>query len=264
MQPDREASKALGRVRLVGAGPGSADLLTLRALKAINEADVILFDALVSEEIRALFPPGARRLEVGKRGHRASTPQDFINRVMLRFARAGASVVRLKGGDPSVFGRAAEERAFLNRHGVAVEVIPGITTASAAAAEFGFSLTTRAGARRVVLATGRTLAGAAGDWAALADPAATLCVYMGCADIAAISDQLIEAGMPPTTPAIAMLDVSRPGARLIASTIANLAEALSHERSGAPVFICIGEACAEAIRPARQAPLLPVSGRQAC
>src|SRR5262245_10687149 len=104
MQPDRK-----GRVLLVGAGPGAADLLTVRALRAIEGADVILYDALIGEEIKALFPRSARAIEVGKRGHRPSTPQDFINRLLVRFARAGATVVRLKGGDPSIFGRAAEE-----------------------------------------------------------------------------------------------------------------------------------------------------------
>src|SRR5262245_53323651 len=103
MQPDRK-----GRVLLVGAGPGAADLLTVRALRPIEGADVILFDALVGDEIRALFPARARVIEVGKRGHRPSTPQDFINRLMVRFARTGATVVRLKGGDPSIFGRAGE------------------------------------------------------------------------------------------------------------------------------------------------------------
>ncbi len=264
MQPDRRSSRGPGRVRLVGAGPGSADLLTLRALKAIEAADVILFDALVGDDIRALFPPEARCVEVGKRGHRPSTPQDFINRLMLKFARTGAEVVRLKGGDPSIFGRAAEERGYLESHGVSVEVVPGVTTASAAAAEFGFSLTTRAGARRVVLATGRTLEGASGDWAALADPATTLCLYMGCLDIASITQQLVAAGMPSTMPAIAALDVSRPGSRLVASTVGGLAHALSQEGIGAPVFICIGEACADAISSAREVLLPPGAGLQAC
>jgi uroporphyrin-III C-methyltransferase len=264
MQLDDSRCKRAGRVRLVGAGPGSADLLTLRALKAIESADVILFDALVGDDIRALFPPNARCVEVGKRGHRPSTPQDFINRLMLRFARAGAMVVRLKGGDPSIFGRAAEERAFLEAHGVIVEVVPGITTASAAAAEFGFSLTTRAGARRVVLATGRTLDGAAGDWSAMADPAATLCLYMGCADIAAISQQLLQAGMPSATPAIAALDVSRSGSSLVTSTIGEIAGELAHRQIAAPVFICIGKACGAATIAGHEASLRPAGGLQAC
>lgn len=264
MQPDRSMTRPMGHVRLVGAGPGSADLLTLRALKAVESADVILFDALVGDDIRALFPANARCIEVGKRGHRPSTPQDFINRLMLRFARTGAVVVRLKGGDPSIFGRAAEERAYLEGRGVAVEVVPGITTASAAAAQFGFSLTTRAGARRVVLATGRTLDGASTDWTALADPATTLCIYMGCTDIASISLQLMESGLAPTIPAIAALDVSRPGSRLVMSTIGELANALSRERIAAPVFICIGEACADAISDTREGSLRRAGGLQAC
>ena len=253
-----------GRVQLVGAGPGAADLLTLRALRAIETADVILYDALVGDEIRALFPSSVRAIEVGKRGHRASTPQDFINRLMLKFARTGAAVVRLKGGDPSIFGRVAEERTFLEENDVVVEVIPGITTASAAAAEFGFSLTTRAGARRVVLATGRTLEGATGDWAAMADPTATLCVYMGCSDIAAIARLLIGAGMSPAMPAIAALDVSRPGSRLVTSTIARIAADLAGELTAAPVFICIGVACGNAVTAARGLSLVRAEGLQAC
>lgn len=264
MQPNRGTPAHMGRVRLVGAGPGSADLLTLRALKAIQSADVILFDALVGDDTRVLFPAKARCIEVGKRGHRPSTPQDFINRLMLKFARTGAVVVRLKGGDPSIFGRAAEERAYLENYGIPVEVVPGVTTASAAAAEFGFSLTTRAGARRVVIATGRTLDGASGDWTAMADPSTTLCLYMGCADIASISQQLIQAGLPPETPAIAAVDVSRPGARLVSSTIGQLADALSHEKITAPVFICIGSACADAISAAPKVSLLRAAGLQAC
>ena len=264
MLPDLTATRPTGRVRLVGAGPGAADLLTLRALRAIEAADVILFDALVGDDIRTLFPSNARSIEVGKRGHRPSTSQDFINRLMLKFARTGAEVVRLKGGDPSIFGRAAEERAFLESYGVAVEVVPGVTTASAAAAEFGFSLTTRAGARRVVLATGRTLEGAAGDWAAMADPATTLCIYMGCADIDAISQELVRSGMPAETPAIAALDVSRPGSRLVTSTIGQIAQHLARECIAAPVFICVGQACSEAATFAREVSLRRAAGLPAC
>jgi uroporphyrin-III C-methyltransferase len=238
--------KKHGRVQLVGAGPGAADLLTLRALRAIEAADIILFDALVGDEIRALFPATARAIEVGKRGHRASTPQDFINRLMVRFARRGSTVVRLKGGDPSIFGRAAEERDFLEAAGIPVEVIPGVTTATAAAAQFGFSLTTRETARRVLFATGRTLTGAAGSWQAAADSETTLCLYMGCGDIAAISAQLLAAGRDPRTPAIAAIDVERPGARLLTSTLADIASVLAAERLEGPVFITIGETAAAA------------------
>jgi uroporphyrin-III C-methyltransferase len=237
---------AVGRVILVGAGPGAVDLLTLRAVKAIETADVVLFDALVSEGIRALIPAHARRIEIGKRGHRPSTPQDFINRLMARLAKHGATIVRLKGGDPSVFGRAAEERAFLEAQGVAVETIPGITTASAAAAQFGFSLTARESARRVMFATGRTLTGPEADWRAAAEAQTTLCLYMGCADFAAISAQLIAAGRDANTPALAAIDVERPHARLITSTLARLADHLAREHIDGPVFIAVGAVCTDA------------------
>lgn len=233
-----------GRVLLVGAGPGAADLLTMRAAEAIRTAGVILFDALVSDEIRALFPASAKAIEVGKRGHRASTSQDFTNRLMVRLARAGAQVVRLKGGDPSIYGRAAEERAYLEATGVAVEVIPGITTATAAAAQFGFSLTARETARRVLFATGRTLRGPAADWGLATDHQTTLCLYMGCGDISAIAQDLVSAGRDPDTPAIATINVSRPDARLVRSTLQYLPAALAGEMAEAPVFICIGDVVA--------------------
>jgi uroporphyrin-III C-methyltransferase len=230
-----------GRVLLVGAGPGAADLLTVRALRAIEAADVILFDALVGEEIRTLFPSRARAIEVGKRGHRPSTPQDFINRLIVRFARTGATVVRLKGGDPSIFGRAGEERAYIEAAGIPVEVVPGITTASAAAAQFGFSLTERGTARRVLFATGRTLEGAAGGWKAAADDSTTLCLYMGCGDIAHIAAEMNAAGRAPTTPALAAIDVERRGARLVRATLATLASKLAREPATGPVLIVIGK-----------------------
>lgn len=251
-----------GRVLLVGAGPGAADLLTVRAVRALGAATIVLADALVTADIRELIPAAAHIIEVGKRGHRPSTPQDFINRLMLRFALAGETVVRLKGGDPSIYGRSGEERAFLEAHGVNVEVIPGITTACAAAAEFGFSLTTRAGARRVLIATGRTLDGAS-DLSTIADSETTLCLYMGCRDIAAISAQLVAAGLSPQTPALAAIDVSRPGSHLVSSTLSGLPAALSHETGDAPVFITIGEACAAAVS-ARQVSVPPASALLAC
>lgn len=247
-----------GRVSLVGAGPGAADLLTVRAIRAMESADVVLHDALIGEDVLALIPTGARRIAVGKRGHRSSTPQDFTNRLMARLARSGLHVVRLKGGDPSIFGRAGEEREFLEACGVAVEVVPGVTTASAAAAQFGFSLTLRELARRAVFATGRTLEGCAGGWTAAADPQTTVCLYMGCADIADISSQLIAAGRGAETPAIAAIDVERRGARLIRSTLGGLANALAGLEASGPVFITIGEAAAQArgLAPEDAVPLL--------
>ena len=182
---------------------------------------------------------------------------------MARLARGGAIVVRLKGGDPSIYGRAAEERRFLETAGVDVEVVPGITSASAAAAEFGFSLTTRAGARRVMFATGRTLSGMSDDWSAAADNETTLCLYMGCADIAGIAQRLMSAGRDPATPAVATIDISRPGSRLIASTLGLIAADLKIEASASPVLIVIGGACADAVnRAATSQP--PAPNLRAC
>ena len=178
-----------GRVLLVGAGPGAADLLTLRAARAIAAAGAILYDALVDDEVLAMAPQACLRIQTGKRAGKASMPQAAINRLMLRLARRGLTVVRLKGGDPSVFGRSGEERAFLEAHGVPVEIVPGITAASAAAAQFGFPLTHRGAARRLVFATARVQDGAMADegWDGLADPEATVVFYMGrdCAGAAA-------------------------------------------------------------------------------
>lgn len=256
MQPD------LGRVILVGAGPGAADLLTVRAIRALGSATVVLTDALITSDIRELIPREARIIEVGKRGHQPSTPQDFINRLMLRLAQAGETVVRLKGGDPSIYGRSGEECAYLQSHGVVVEVVPGVTTACAAAAEFGFALTARGSGRRVLFATGRTLDGAS-DLSMVADTQTTLCIYMGCSDIEHLSAQLVSAGLSLDTPAIAAIDVSRPTSRLIASTLSHLPVALAHEQGAAPVLIVIGDACASAVSRG-QPSVEPEADRRAC
>ncbi|MGE3143374.1 MAG: uroporphyrinogen-III C-methyltransferase [Hyphomonadaceae bacterium] len=253
-----------GCVTLVGAGPGAADLLTVRAVRALETADVVLIDALVGADVRALISKRAKIIDVGKRGHRPSTPQDFINRLMARMARGGAHVVRLKGGDPSVFGRAGEERAFLEACGVRVETIAGVTTACAAAAQFGFSLTERPFARRVLFATGRTLAGPQGDWRSAADGETTLCLYMGCADIAAIAADLIAAGRSPDTPALAAIDVERAHARRVTSTLSGLAGAMAGESTDAPVLIVIGEACAAAFSRDAQTDGGPLQRLAAC
>ena len=234
-----------GKVQLVGAGPGAADMLTLRALRAIEAADIVLYDALVGDEVIALIPAHVKRVAVGKRGHRPSTPQDFINRLMARLAKQGQNVVRLKGGDPSMFGRAAEERAFLEAEGVSVETIAGVTTASAAAAQFGFSLTERSIARRVLFATGRTLDGAEMDWGAAFHAETTLCLYMGCADSAGIAKRLIEGGRDAQTPVLAISNVERTDAQARALSLHDLAQGAAQRAEG-PTFILIGEACRSA------------------
>ncbi|HEY8616105.1 uroporphyrinogen-III C-methyltransferase [Phenylobacterium sp.] len=231
-----------GRVRLVGAGPGAADLLTLRALRAVEAAEALLYDALVPEEILALAPAACLKIQTGKRAGRTSMAQPTINRLMLRLARRGLQVIRLKGGDPSIFGRVGEEAAFLQAHGIEIEVIPGVTAACAAAAQFGFPLTHRGEARRVVFTTARLEAGTlSADWATAADPEATLCVYMGGAAAGELARRLIAAGRPAVTPAAVVESAGRPEARrLFAGSLAGLAEArLAGE--GGPVLIVVGE-----------------------
>lgn len=233
----------LGTVKLVGAGPGPADLLTLRAARAIGSAQALLYDALVSDEVLALAPANCLKIMTGKRAGRASTPQESINRLMLRLARRGLEVVRLKGGDPSVFGRVGEEQAFLNAHGVTTEVVPGVTAACAAAAQFGFPLTHREVARRVVFTTARVKAGAlVTDWNAAADREATLAVYMGRDAAPALSQALIAAGRAPGTPALAIENAGSPHARLESGVLSGLAH-LAIGMDGPTLFV-IGEAAA--------------------
>jgi uroporphyrin-III C-methyltransferase len=242
MSPDPQ----VGRVLLVGAGPGPVDLMTVRAVRAVESAQALLYDALISEEAIALAPPGCVRIQTGKRAGKPSMHQDEINRLMLRWARKGLRVVRLKGGDPSVFGRVGEESAFLRRYGVPVEVVPGVTAACAAAAQFGFPLTHRGEARRVVFTTARLEAGAlAGDWSAAADPEATMAVYMGGEVAAALSARMIAAGRAPDTPALAVEQAGGADARLYQGTLATLADRLADTRGG-PLLIVIGEVAAQA------------------
>lgn len=232
-----------GRVRLVGAGPGAADLLTVRAVRAIEGAQALLYDALVPDEVVALAPQACLKIRAGKRAGRASMKQETINRLMLRLARRGLEVVRLKGGDPSIFGRVGEEVEFLQEHGIATEVVPGVTAACAAAAEFGFPLTHRGEARRVVLTTARLTDGALSrDWAAAADPEATLAVYMGGASAAEIAAALIAAGRAPRTPVQIVEAAGQPGARrLFAGALADLLDADVPAADG-PVLVVVGEA----------------------
>ena len=233
-----------GRVQLVGAGPGAADLLTVRALRAIESAEALLYDALVSEEVLALAPAHCLKIQTGKRAGRTSMKQETINRLMLRIARRGLRVVRLKGGDPSVFGRVGEEAAFLNAHGVATEVIPGVTAACAAAAQFNFPLTHRKQARRVVFTTARLEAGALqADWSAAADPETTLAIYMGGGAAEELSTRLIEAGRSAATPALAVESAGTPAARLRRGVVGDLA-ALVQGGEGGPVLLVIGEVAA--------------------
>jgi uroporphyrin-III C-methyltransferase len=252
-----------GRVRLVGAGPGAADLMTVRAMRAVQTAQALLYDALISDEVLALAPANCLKIQTGKRAGRTSMAQSTINRLMLRLAQRGLEVVRLKGGDPSIFGRVGEEQAFLHAHGIETEVVPGVTAASAAAAQFGFPLTHRGEARRVVLTTARLEAGALQtDWSAAADPEATLAIYMGGAEAAELAARLIAAGRPASTPVAIVERASAPDATLARTTLQALADDGAPESSGGPVLIVVGEVAARAgVEIAAEFPLSPRAAR---
>ena len=237
-----------GRVMLVGAGPGAADLLTIRALRAIEGAQALLYDALVCDDVLALAPKACIRIQTGKRAGKTSIGQDAINRLMLRLAGRGLAVVRLKGGDPSLFGRSGEERAFLEAHGVAVEIVPGITAASAAAAQFGFPLTHRGAARRLTYATARTVDGALVDdgWDHLANPETTVVIYMGRDSAQAVSARLIAEGRSGGTPALAIENASRPDARMIAASLDGLGHAVREAVFDGPVLLIVGDVARQA------------------
>lgn len=236
-----------GRVTLVGAGPGDAELLTLKAVRALQAADVILFDDLVSSEVLELARREARRMLVGKRGGRTSCRQEDINDMMVKLAKAGKRVVRLKSGDPMIFGRAGEEIAHLDRENIPVDVIPGITAASAMASRLGVSLTHRDHAQSVRFITGHSRRGglpADVDWKTVADPRTTTVFYMGGRTAPLIADRLIDEGLSPETPVIIISDVSRSTERDWRGTLSTIASGISEIGYDNPVLIAVGSALA--------------------
>lgn len=238
------ASGDQGRVTLVGAGPGDPELLTVKAVRAMQAADVILFDDLVSTEVLDLARREAQRMLVGKRGGRESCKQEDINALMVKLARQGKHVVRLKSGDPMIFGRAGEEIALLEAEGIPVTVVAGITAASAMAAELGVSLTHRDMAHSVRYVTGHSRHGRLPDnldWTGLADPDTSLVFYMGGKTAPSIAERLINEGMPPTTPAIVQYAISRPEASRLTTTLAELRNYRELLNNGQPVLIGIGK-----------------------
>jgi uroporphyrin-III C-methyltransferase len=248
MPPEAKSGPKLGRVLLVGAGPGPADLMTVRAVRAVEGAQALLYDALVDESALDLAPRGCLKIRTGKRSGSASMAQAEINALMLKLARRGLTVVRLKGGDPSIFGRASEERAWLEARGVAVETIPGVTAASAAAAQFGFSLTRRGDARRVVFLTARTEGGDVVDdgWALGADAETTLVLYMARDAARGVADRLMTEGRSPATPALMVENAASPSGRMIRTTLAGIGAAVEAAQPTGPTLLVIGEVCAEA------------------
>lgn len=236
----------LGTVWLVGAGPGDPDLLTRKAERLINAASVIFYDALVGPGVLALVPSHVRLVPVGKRSGRHSKDQKAIDAMIVEAALDGERVVRLKGGDPSIFGRATEELAACRDAGVTVKMCPGITAASAAAADIGLSLTLRGTARKLTFVTAHSKDGAASDidWDSLADPQATLAVYMGKAAAPAVARKLMEAGLPPDTPIVLVENASLPDGSSFRTTLSLLPIASKTAVSDGPAIILIGEALA--------------------
>jgi uroporphyrin-III C-methyltransferase/precorrin-2 dehydrogenase/sirohydrochlorin ferrochelatase len=246
-----EAAPTQGRVSLVGAGPGDPELLTLKAVRTLQAADIILYDDLVSDGVLELARREAKRMLVGKTGHGPSCKQADINGMMVRLAGQGRHVVRLKSGDPLVFGRATEEIEACEAAGIAVEIVPGVTTVQGAAAALGFSLTERGVARRVQLLTGHDAGGGLPAdlcWAALADPAATTALYMPRRTLAEFARRAVEAGLDAATPALAIAFATRPNEATVAGTITTLPGLTHSLPEGAPTLVIIGRAARRAVQ----------------
>jgi uroporphyrin-III C-methyltransferase len=234
-----------GKVTLVGAGPGDPELLTLKALKAIRSATVLLVDDLVNPEIVAHASPTARVVHVGKRGGCKSTPQAFIERLMIMAAREGEDVVRLKGGDPFIFGRGGEEVEHLQAAGVQVEIVNGITSGLAAVTSLGVPLTHREHAHGVVFVTGHAQSGSQGtDWRALAatarDAKLTLVIYMGVSGAARIQEELLT-GFPAATPVAIVQYATLPNQRHAVTTLGELEATIAREQLASPSVIVVGD-----------------------
>lgn len=233
-------------VHLVGAGPGNPDLLTVKAHRLLGTADAVVYDRLVSAEILDLIKPGATRIYVGKVPHNHGTSQDEINALLVRLARAGHQVVRLKSGDPFIFGRGSEEAEYLARHNIRFEVVPGISAASGCAASAGIPLTHRGIASGVRFVTGhcRDNGDLDLDWSGLADPDTTLALYMGLAHAKQISQKLMAAGLAADTPVAAIAEGTTPRARICRARLDDLPQRLEDANFTAPVLILIGRVVA--------------------
>ncbi len=230
-----------GAVALVGAGPGDPELLTLKALRLIQAAQVVVHDNLVGKDILEMIPAGVERIYVGKKASNHTLPQEEISALLLRLAREGKRVVRLKGGDPFVFGRGGEELEVLLAAGIPVEIVPGITAALGAGAAFGFPLTHRDHAQSCVFVTGHLKDRSVDlDWPALARPGQTLVFYMGMAGLETIVRQLQAHGLDPATPAALIYKATLPQQRLWPSTLAGLPETAVRHGVKPPALIVIG------------------------
>jgi uroporphyrin-III C-methyltransferase len=232
-----------GFVSFVSSGPGDPELLTLKAVARLQAADAVLFDDLSSGPILAHARQGADLVGVGKRAGRASPKQDHVSRLLVEYALAGLRVVRLKSGDAGIFGRLEEETTALDAAGIAYEIIPGVTSASAAAAAVGIPLTRRLTARRVQFITGADITGGLPEdlnWVALADPFCTTVIYMGRRTFPALAARLIASGLPPDTPALLAEAVSTPEQRMVRFSVESLARHLAGSDTSAVALILYG------------------------
>ena len=247
MAQTRGIATDAGAVVLVGAGPGDPELLTLRAVRALQSADVILIDDLVSPQVLDFARREAKKMMVGKTGHGPACKQGEINALMIKLAKSGKRVVRLKGGDPMIFGRAGEEIAACRAANIPVEVVPGISAAQGAASRLLVSLTHRAQARRVQYVTGHDRDGNLPDdidWQSLADPAATTIVYMPKKTLRVLCMRAVAHGLDPATPAVAVANATRPDETIVAATIADIADRVDASGLGGPVLVMIGRVLA--------------------
>jgi len=242
--------KSVGKVYLVGAGPGDPELLTLKAVRALEQAEAIVYDRLVSEAILSMRAPGATLINVGKQPNNHPVPQDEINQLLVNLAQAGRHVVRLKGGDPYIFGRGSEEAEVLVDAGIPFEVVPGITAAQGCAARAGVPLTHRGLATSVRFVTGHCRANEPLDldWAGLSDPKTTVVVYMGHASIPQISNQLIGEGRCGSTPVLVINNGTLPNERRLLSRLDSVADEVYARGLEGPVLFVIGEVAALARR----------------
>lgn len=230
-------------VFLVGAGPGDPDLLTVKARRLIDEVDAVVFDKLVADPIMALVPATTERIFAGKQASNHYMPQEKINELLVDLARQGRRVMRLKGGDPFVFGRGGEEALHLARNGVPFEVVPGITSSAGCAAYAGIPLTHRDFAHGVRFVTGHTQGpdGLGLNWNSLADPDTTLVIYMGVTNVSVITQRLIAAGLPAATPAAAINEGTRPDQRVLKTTLSALADDIAASGLSGPTLMVIGK-----------------------
>ncbi len=252
-----------GRIILVGAGPGDPGLLTLHAAEALRIADVLVHDGLVSAEVLALANPAARRVSVAKARSRHTMKQEAINDLLVAEAKRGLTVVRLKGGDPFIFGRGGEEVDAARERGIPVEVIPGITAAVGCAAEAMLPLTHREAASAVSFVAGQCKGLAEQDWAGLAGRRRTLVIYMGLATAHAIADKLMADGVSPSMPVAVLEGGTRPGSRALRSLLADLGTLVAREGVRSPAIIVVGEVAARSDAEDRLAQLAKVSGNVA-